>query len=63
LKGKLLWVIDMSKKGVILFLMLQIIKKFSFSGKKKLKGKDRKNALWAERQIREMAKLGGKLVL
>jgi hypothetical protein len=43
--------------------MLQIIKKISSIGKKKLKGKDSKNALWAEKQIREMAKLGGKLVL
>ncbi len=53
----------MSEKEVILFLMLQIIKKISSLGKKNLKGKERKNALWAERQIREMAKLGGKLVL
>lgn len=63
LGSKLLWVIDMSKKGVILFLMLQTIKKIFLNERKKVKGKDRKNALWAEKQIREMAKLGGKLVL
>ena len=43
--------------------MLQIFKKIFPSGKKNLKGKEKKNAMWAERQIREMAKLGGKLVL
>lgn len=43
--------------------MLQIIKNIFLRDKKKLKGKERKNALWAEKQIREMAKLGGKLVL
>jgi hypothetical protein len=53
----------MINKRVILFLMLQIIRKIFPKGKKKLKGKEGKNTLWAERQIREMAKLGGKLVL
>ncbi len=46
--------------------MLQLTKKlFSIKGvsrksSKKIRGK---NNLWAERQIREMAKLGGKLIL
>jgi hypothetical protein len=54
----------MSEKRVILFSMLQTIKRF-FSIEKseiKSKGKKKKSA-WAEKQIREMAKLGGKLVL
>jgi hypothetical protein len=54
----------MRKNRVILFLMLQIIKRFfTKSGEvKKVKGKvDGK--MWAEKQLREMAKLGGKLVL
>ena len=44
--------------------MLQLIKKL-FSTKKQVKkaGKGKDNRLWAERQIREMAKLGGRLVL
>jgi hypothetical protein len=48
--------------------MLQSIKKF-FSTERMLKkigkrkGKKRDGSLWAERQIREMGKLGGKLVL
>ncbi len=54
----------MSEKGVILFLMLQIFKKIFQNRKGSLKGKEKKNnAMWAEKQIREMAKLGGKLVL
>jgi hypothetical protein len=50
--------------------MLQIIRKIFPMWKKKGKtvftkvtASQGKNALWAERQIREMAKLGGKLVL
>ena len=43
--------------------MLQTIKKLFPTGNKKIKGKEKKNALWAEKQIREMAKLGGKLIL
>ena len=44
--------------------MLQTIKKFFSVEKRKVKknGKGKKSA-WAEKQIREMAKLGGKLVL
>jgi hypothetical protein len=44
--------------------MLQLIKKF-FSTEKRVKktGRGKDNRLWAERQIREMGKLGGKLVL
>jgi len=54
----------MRKKRVILFSMLQTIKKlFSIEKKntksKKVKGKN----AWAEKQIKGMAKLGGKLIL
>jgi hypothetical protein len=46
--------------------MLQTIKKFfsmSNNGKtKKSKGKKGKN-VWAEKQLKEMGKLGGKLIL
>jgi len=44
--------------------MLQSIKKFFSLEKKKGKsaGKKMKNS-WAEKQIKEMAKLGGKLIL
>ena len=52
------------EKGVILFSMLQTIKKlFSVEKKngknKKVKGKN----AWAEKQLKEMGKLGGKLIL
>ena len=44
--------------------MLQSIKKFFSLEKKEKKNKNGKGKnAWAERQIREMAKLGGKLVL
>jgi hypothetical protein len=48
--------------------MLQSIKKFFSTEraiKKSIKGKGKKRdgSLWAERQIREMGKLGGKLIL
>jgi len=45
--------------------MLQVIKKF-FSEKDQIKGKKKigkKKSLWAEKQFREMGKLGGKLIL
>jgi len=45
--------------------MLQVIKKI-FSEKDQVKGKKvvKKNkSLWAEKQFREMGKLGGKLIL
>ena len=44
--------------------MLQLIKKFFSSEKGKDKKKDKKSKnTWAEKQLSEMAKLGGKLVL
>ena len=44
--------------------MLQSIKKFFSLEKKEKKNKSKKGKnVWAERQIREMAKLGGKLIL
>jgi len=54
----------MSKKRVILFLMLQTIKKFFSVEKKDSKKKEKKGKnAWAEKQIKGMAKLGGKLIL
>ena len=63
-EGKFLQDIDMREKRVILFSMLQTIKKLFSIEKKNTKGKKvkAKNA-WAERQIKGMAKLGGKLIL
>lgn len=46
--------------------MLQSIKKFFFGeekGKSKKSGKKRGKNVWAEKQLREMGKLGGKLIL
>ena len=53
----------MNKKRVILFLMLQMIKNFFFNKKEGIKKKNKVKKYDAREQIREMAKLGGKLVL
>ncbi len=59
----------MTEKWVILFLMIQVIKKFCQNRIgiyfRKIGDKQKKvsKSKWGERQIREMAKLGGKLVL
>ena len=62
--SSLLWVIDSKKWGCYIRLMLKNIwkKVFGERGKKaqkKLAGEMR----WAEKQIKEMAKLRGKLIL
>ena len=63
-EGKFLQDIDKSEKWIILNLMLQVIKKLFFQNKGKTKktGKGNKN-VWAEKQFKEMGKLGGKLIL
>ena len=64
LTSKFLQDIDKGWKRVILISMLQSIKKF-FSLEKKEKKNKSKNGknTWAEKQFKEMGKLGGKLIL
>ena len=64
-EGKFLQDIDNSEIRVILFLMLQRINKFfseKSQGNNKKSEKKGKNS-WAEKQLKEMGKLGGKLIL
>ena len=52
------------EKRVILISMLQTIKKFFSVEKKDSKKKEKKGKnAWAEKQLKEMGKLGGKLIL